>query len=122
MNLKLSVIIFQKDHRIGVLSINGGVFTTLDLGIDRNFLPSGKYPCKKVVSHSFGETFEIEVEGHSKVYFHNGNFPKDTNGCVLLGFGYDPTVPMVTHSKTAFEKFKQLLQDVNSFELIIEYL
>jgi hypothetical protein len=122
MNFKLSIFIVREDCRIGIMSINGDIFTTLDLGTDRNFLPPGTYYCKEVDSDSFGNTFEIEVEGHSCVYFHNGNYPKDTNGCILLGLGYDPTVPMITHSKTAFDKFQRLLQDVESFNLIIEYM
>jgi hypothetical protein len=122
MIIKMQIFIVRPDCRIGHISVNGDVFTTLDLGTKSSFLPPDTYRCMRVTSYTYGKTFEIVVGGHKHVYFHNGNYPRDTKGCILIGRGYDPTTPMILHSKTGFSEFIKLLQNVITLDLTIEYV
>lgn len=94
-------------------------------------LQAGEYKCVRGTHQLSGnsskfETFEITgVSGHSGILFHVGNFNKDSDGCVLIG---DKTIKacsaanstlMVTNSKVAFAKLMKLLENVDSFTLIV---
>ncbi len=48
-------------------------------------IPAQQYLCKRIISPTFGETFEIfDVPGRTNVLFHKGNIAGHTLGCVLL--------------------------------------
>jgi hypothetical protein len=73
-------------------------------------IPRGRYA---VIKH-FSPHFDCEVpmlvgvEGFSLVYFHWGNFAKDTEGCILVGFTITNT-NTIGASKAAFvELFSQI--------------
>jgi hypothetical protein len=69
------------------------------------------------------ETFEITgVSGHSGILFHIGNWNKDSDGCVLLGSGIAQSSQgqMVTGSIQAFHEFMKLLEEQNSFTLLVQ--
>ena len=82
-------------------------------------IPAGPHRCRRVVSPTYGVTFEIEVEGRTHILFHWGNWVKNTNGCVLLGLGRDTDVPAVWTSRKAHEIFMAALEGVDEFELVI---
>jgi hypothetical protein len=86
-------------------------------------IPDGTYDCVRGnhlldgMTEPF-ETFEITgVPGHSGLLFHWGNFNKDSEGCVLVGTTIQG--PMITESRIAFEKFMQLMQGVDAFQLVV---
>jgi hypothetical protein len=97
---------------------------------------AGRYLCRRVVSPSKGETFEISgVPGRSHILFHEGNTEENTEGCVLLGTAFgalpvkdedDPNHPQVlkwgvTSSKAARARFMTLLEGVDSFPVTIRW-
>lgn len=96
---------------------------------DGSYLPivmPGAYTCVRG-THALEdgvpfETFEIKgVLGHSGLLFHNGNFNKDSKGCVLCGENirsYDAEADqMVTNSRATFAAFMDRLKGVDSFNL-----
>ena len=85
-------------------------------------IPNGVYTCKAYSSKRFGETFEVtEVPDRTYILFHVGNFPeKDSHGCLLVGSSLMANAPAVASSKKAMTKFREILKDVESFELHIK--
>lgn len=85
-------------------------------------IPTGSYTCKAYTSKRFGETFEItEVPNRTYILFHVGNFPeKDSHGCLLVGSSLMAGKPAVSASKNAMTKFREILKDVESFEIEIK--
>lgn len=60
----------------------------------------------------------IDVPGYIGVLIHVGNYAKDTDGCVLVGFGR--TKNSVTRSTECFGKlYEILLKDKNNIEIEI---
>lgn len=77
-------------------------------------IPPGAYECFRRVTQSnltagHPDTFEVEnVPDRSAILFHVGNFPVQTEGCIILGLAFStstPAIPMVTDSRLAFGKF-----------------
>lgn len=111
---------------IGADSIPIGV--TLELPWKNNArmvssIPAGTYRCKRVKSPKFGITFEITgVPGRSAVLFHWGNRTKDSNGCVLIGHGFDPVdgdKKAIVNSKKEFAEFMASLDNIDEFFLTV---
>jgi hypothetical protein len=83
-------------------------------------IPAGEYVCRRVISPRYGETFEITlVPGRTHILFHWGNYPSNTEGCVLLGTSRAADVPAVWSSKAAHAEFMQATRDVDEFVLSI---
>lgn len=89
-------------------------------------IPDGEYVCRRGIHklHDLKpfETFEIcGVPGHTGVLLHQGNWNKDSDGCVLVGSGIaqSPEGQMVTGSKQAFTDFMDLCKGLQSFDLIV---
>jgi hypothetical protein len=64
----------------------------------------------------------MNVVGHSNILLHNGNFPqKDSDGCLLLGASIADYQGqrIVTDSVTTLNNFMQLMEEIESFTLII---
>lgn len=85
-------------------------------------IPKDTYTCKAYTSKRFGETFEITgVPNRTHILFHVGNFPeKDSDGCLLVGSLLMAGKPAVSSSKNAMNKFREVLQDVESFDIKIK--
>ncbi len=101
-------------------------------GFRKDYLPkltAGTYKCVKGKHRLHGmtsdfETFEITgVLGHSNILFHQGNYTKDSKGCVLLGQkvtqlqGQDK---MITNSRFTFNEFMNLQSGVDEFTLVVD--
>ena len=85
---------------------------------DRFQIPGGNYRCFRVPSANYGETFEIEVAGHTLIRFHWGNKEEDSTACVLLGMtkGTDA----VWNSRTAFNLFMKKMEGIDEFILEVK--
>ena len=105
------------------------VYATLEhayLQTDGTYLskiPNGSYKCVRGVhqlegmTHCF-ETFEITgIEGHNDILFHQGNYNKDSAGCVLLG--KDRIDNMIMGSALAFGDFMDELDGIQTFQLTV---
>jgi len=112
----------------GVLRLDGRVFCLTLEPPDRgnavgvSCVPVGRYPCRRVRSPRFGDTFEVSgVTGRTHILFHRGNVAADTSGCVLLGscFGVVGGVRGVLDSGRAFAAFMDRFAGQDRFELSI---
>ncbi len=88
-----------KDRTLGTMLVFDGSavlarFSTLeppDRGNRPNesSIPAGRYQLRPRRSDKFGEHLVIEgVPGRSWILCHHGNFPADTEGCILVGMGH----------------------------------
>jgi hypothetical protein len=118
---------YLPEATLGKLTIDDNVFWIAERPWRGNkkeisCIPSGTYTCKRYVSKRFGETFEVtEVPNRTYILFHVGNFPeKDSHGCLLVGSSLMANTPAVASSKNAMAKFREILKDVESFELRIQ--
>ena len=128
-----SLLLRRVDHRpwgtYGVLiGPKGPMIVTLerpweDNAVGKSSIPAGVYPCKRVQSPRFGNTFEVtRVPGRSAILFHGGNSIEDSRGCILTGTTFDPIGGAdgkigVTGSKMAFDEFLDALRDTDAFTL-----
>lgn len=91
-------------------------------------MPQGTYECKRGLHRLHGmindfETFEIaEIPEHTNILFHQGNWNKDSEGCVLLGKRIGPMLnggEMICDSKKAFDAFMALQEGMDTFTLVV---
>ncbi len=90
-------------------------------------LPDGTYTCQRGTHKLHNsipfETFEVmDVPGHDNILFHQGNYNKDSEGCLLLGASKANQANkevMITNSKATFSKFMDKLKDIDKFTLIV---
>ena len=86
-----------KDRTLGTLSAfkDGRYYGDLktleppwkENGRNVSCIPKGIYRLKKKTSKSKGFCFEVlDVPERNGILIHRGNFPKDTQGCILPGF------------------------------------
>ncbi len=88
----------------------------------------GSYICQKgmhrlkVESPEF-ETFEVKgVKGHWGILFHVGNYPTDSDGCILIGEGIGFTnrkTKMLTNSRKAFKRFMEIFKEEDRIRLTV---
>jgi hypothetical protein len=87
---------------------------------DISCIPVGTYKCIRINSPKHGNCFELQgVQDRQSVEIHIGNYPKDTEGCILTGTSFDGTAA-VGRSTEAFQKFMQKLNGQNEFNLRIQ--
>jgi len=48
-------------------------------------IPVGGYECQKVNHRVYGNTYLVEIISRPGIYFHRGNSPVDTEGCIIQG-------------------------------------
>lgn len=108
-----------KDRTLGTLYVirdNSVLFElkTLELPWNDNkrnasCIPTGTYPISRRHSAKYQNHYIIENTGpRTYILIHYGNFPKDTDGCILVGtdhkdIDYDK-IPDVINSKLALNK------------------
>ena len=72
-------------------------------------IPAGTYPIALEYSEKFGrDLWELkDVPGRAEVKIHNGNLPKHTDGCILIGtnFGDVDGERGVVNSRVALNAF-----------------
>lgn len=131
LTLRLCRVDVMEFGTYGVLSgPDGPLVVTLERpweenAVGKSSIPVGTYPCKRVQSPKFGDTFEVtKVPGRSAILFHAGNSIDDSRGCILCGTTFDPVGGTngkigVTGSKIAFDEFKDYLRDRDEFTLIV---
>lgn len=89
---------------------------------ERSCIPIGEYDCVRIMSPTFGDTFEVlGVRGRSHILFHWGNFLRDTKGCILVGEEFAGTfrAPFLGSSKRGFSEFLQACSGLDRFTLHI---
>jgi hypothetical protein len=128
---RVSLFRYQCDINatLGLLSIPGyrGLYTLENPWLDnkRNVscIPTGRYICKPFSGEKYKNVYQVlNVENRSSILFHHGNWERNTQGCILVGYGVDyitRSSPMITNSKAAMDKMRSLLKE-EDFELIIE--
>lgn len=126
MSFKLITIAVRDDGCYSVMLQDGQPFAVTN---ERTFedgkpvLKAGRYKCKKTIFHRGGyPTYEIIVEGHTRVLFHIGNKETDSVACVLVAenFAVARGVTMVGSSADGFKEFMSRAGGVEEFELEIE--
>ena len=86
-------------------------------------IPAGTYVCKRVMSPTHGNTFEVtNVPGRTHVLFHKGNYLKNTLGCILVGEKFSGGIqhPFVEDSSGAFNEFLHLMYGQDEFLLHVK--
>ena len=119
-----------KHYTIGTLSVDGVAFCDTLEPTDRGYspnepqrkvpgqtaIPTGRY--RVVLTHSprFGRTLPllVGVPGFEGVRIHAGNYPRDTQGCILVG--HNTRRGMLTDSKRTLEA---LMERINGEEVYI---
>lgn len=111
----------------GKLICGDAVFETLE-PVKRNddlkpqCIPTGRYKITFYDSPKHGYLLPLlhDVEGFEWVEIHKGNYPHDTQGCILVGVeGVDNAI---YHSKIAFDKIMEALKqaETNGQSMAIE--
>lgn len=125
MNIELKTVAVRADGCYGVLLADGRPFAvTVERTFENNrtVLENGQYHCERSVYHRGGyPTFEIMVDGHSRVLFHKGNVEIDSEGCVLVAesFGVMNGQAAISDSKGGFAEFWELTKAMSSFVLTV---
>lgn len=84
-------------------------------------VPCGVYAWDLLPSPRFGrDLIELsDVPGRSEILIHPGNYPRDTQGCILLGLGLDEKLPAVWQSRKAVSKLHDALAGATSGTITI---
>lgn len=127
MDLLVNRTTKSENSTIGEFSVNGQFFSYCLEPIDRGLtkymsleeiqrikvknktcIPTGKYQISKYFSpkHNDWVPILLHVPGFDYVEIHIGNFPKDTDACLLLGT--DKGTDQILNSKIAINKFYPL--------------
>lgn len=121
--LELKTVAVRKDGCFSVLLWDD---RPLCVSVERTFeddLPiicNGYYKCgaSRYIKGGY-DTFEIYVDGHSRILFHKGNTELDSIGCVVLGsyFVWDGEVTKVALSADAFQRFINVTKGLEYFNM-----
>lgn len=97
-------------------------------GLPGSAIPPGVYPIEFAPSPKFMASPDpwvqqyaermphlIEIPGRSLIMIHWGNFPEETEGCILVGDMHD--LDEVGQSRQAFERLYPLLSDGDTIEI-----
>lgn len=86
-----------------------------------SLIPAGTYTCKPFSGVKYKDVYEVcNVPGRTVILIHNGNFEKETLGCILVGLkgGSMQDQPAILDSRQALDKLRSLIGR-NDFELEI---
>lgn len=108
--------IFQNDkYTIGKLYIGDTYLCdTLEPPVNVNHprIPNGKYSISYQPSKKFGKNmpFLLNVPGRTGIMIHTGNYPRETQGCILVGRNL--TTGSVSKSKITFENIDSIIKAI----------
>ena len=108
--------IFQNDkYTIGKLYLNDTYLCdTLEPPqyVNHPCIEKGTYRIGYQYSNKFGRNmpFLLNVNGRVGIMIHYGNYPKDTQGCILLGRNL--AKGSVSNSKQTFQNVNSIIQSV----------
>ena len=108
--------IFQNDkYTIGKLYLNDTYLCdTLEPPkyVNHPCIEKGTYRIGYQYSNKFGRNmpFLLNVNGRVGIMIHPGNYPKDTQGCILLGRNLSKG--SVSNSKQTFQNVNSIIQGV----------
>lgn len=123
MNVIVDRVWGDDDGTRGVLIIDRPLFVTMEPVIP--IQASSEYECERYFSPRFHrELFRLKnVPGHEGIAFHHGNTVADTELCILLGmsFGFVGEHPAIMESVVALNKFMQLMDGINTFNLTVKH-
>lgn len=76
-------------------------------------IPKGTYPVTITMSNRFKTKLPLlgNVPGFSGVRIHTGNSSKDTEGCILVGAGWDGKSGWISSSAVAFAQLLPFLEN-----------
>ena len=124
MRFQLKRIAIHDFGAFGVLMKNNIPFAvTLErtFGEDnRVVVPTGSVLCRKSKYYKGRyQTYELQVEGHSRVLFHKGNLEEHSRGCVLVAesFYMFGDKPGIANSAGGFKEFMTLTEGADAFNL-----
>lgn len=102
---------------LGVLrNDTGKVFFTI---FEDMPIPAGTYTCRLLDHPKHGECWEVcNVPGRSGILFHVGNDADDSDGCMLVGFGFGEPASVIG-SVDAYKRFRRYLALCKSFTLTV---
>lgn len=121
--LKLKTVAVRDDGCYSVLLWDGRPFAVSvehTFGDGRPVLWNGMFECVRSQYFKGGyPTFEIMVQGHSRILFHKGNREEDSRGCVVLGeqFGVLNGQAAVQVSGAAYDEFMALTKGLDRFSM-----
>jgi hypothetical protein len=107
----------------GTLYINGNFHChTLELPREK-CIPEGEYALHLTYSPRFNRIMPqiMNVSGFEGIRIHWGNFVKDTQGCLLVGYEKSVDgagVPCVLRSKVCFNELFAWLQEANKGQVL----
>ena len=86
-------------------------------------IKDGLWHCSATQYHKGGyETYEVHIPHHTRILIHKGNWPTDSEGCILLGEMYTDfdakrgiQDPALGQSGAAFKEFMDLSNGHDSF-------
>lgn len=121
MNLNLYRKPSSNGATFGVLTIDG---TSPCFTLERPEvqIPTGTYPIE--LTNSLDLTCDCgpnqtlshllplldNVPGRSAIRIHSGNWPRDSNGCILVGLQTNPDSNMILQSRAALDSIVPLIQ------------
>jgi hypothetical protein len=116
MNITVQRKWFTPRSTVGEMHLNGAFFCyTLEPRADQAqgkpyCIPAGQYSVALAFSGRFKmiTPHVMDVPGFSEIEIHPGNFPKDTEGCCLVGSVRE--IDFVGNSRATFSKLMEQLQ------------
>lgn len=117
--LDLKTVSIEPDGYYGALVWDGRAFA---VSVDAGVLTNGTYRCTRDFYHAGNyPTFEIHMEGHTRVLFHKGNFGRESKACVIVAesFATIGSEHGVADSKHGFEEFMSLTDGLQEFDLTV---
>jgi hypothetical protein len=115
MLITVQRIKFTPLSTIGILAVDGDdSWVTLELpygdGLPGSCIPNGTYPVSVYPSPRFGRPMPLimGIPNRSQIEMHWGNYPRDTDGCILVGMAAEQD--MISDSREAFDNFWATIQ------------
>jgi len=126
MNVVIKRTSQSAEGTFGVMLVNGlPVCVTcerpwLDNHPMTSCIPAGGYHCTQHSSPKFGDVWELQnVPGRTAILIHPGNWPSDSEGCILVGstLGKLDDKPAILGAKSTINMLRTILPP--SFDLTI---